>query len=62
MKRRFLSLTRTRLLSALCWAVVLAAGLASRFFPVTDLPLPFRLGVHGRHHRHHLSGHLYRTW
>ena len=43
MKRRFLSLTRTRLLSALCWAVVLAAGLASRFFPVTDLPLPFRM-------------------
>ena len=47
MKRRFLSLTRTRLLSALCWAVVLAAGLASRFSPVTDLPLPFRMGVAG---------------
>lgn len=47
MKRRFLSLTRTRLLSALCWAVVLAAGLTARFFPVAGLPLPLRMAVAG---------------
>ena len=47
MKRaKCLSLTRSRQLGALCWAVILAAGLCARQFPVKQLlPLPLRLGL-----------------
>ena len=42
--RKILSLTRSRQISALCWAVILAAGLCARQFPVRELlPLPLRV-------------------
>lgn len=42
--RKILSLTRSRQISALCWAVILAAGLCARQFPVKELlPLPLRV-------------------
>ena len=43
--RKFLTLTRSRQISALCWALILAAGLAARYYPVRGLPMPLRIGV-----------------
>ena len=43
--RKFLTLTRSRQISALCWALILAAGLAARYYPVRGLPTPLRVGV-----------------
>ena len=43
--RKFLTLTRSRQISALCWALILAAGLAARYYPVRGLPTPLRIGV-----------------
>lgn len=40
-----ISLTRNRQLGALCWALILAAGLCARFFPVRGLPFPVRIAV-----------------
>lgn len=40
-----ISLTRSRQLGALCWALILAAGLCARFFPVRGLPLPARVVI-----------------
>ena len=40
-----ISLTRSRQLGALCWALILAAGLCARFFPVRGLPLPARAAI-----------------
>ena len=43
--RKFLTLTRSRQISALCWALILAAGLVARYYPVRGLPTPLRVGV-----------------
>lgn len=40
-----LSLTRNRQLGALCWALILAASLCARFFPVRGLPFPARVAI-----------------
>ena len=41
-----LSLTRSRVIEAVCWALVLAAALVARYFPVRQmLPLPLRVGI-----------------
>ena len=43
--RKFLTLTRSRQIDALCWALILAAGLAARYYPVRGLPTPLRVGI-----------------
>ena len=43
--RKFLTLTCSRQISALCWALILAAGLIARYYPVRGLPMPLRVGV-----------------
>ena len=43
--RRFLTLTRSRQIDALCWALILAASLLARLYPVRSLPLPLRVGA-----------------
>ena len=43
--RKFLTLTHSRQISALCWALILAAGLAARYYPVRGLPTPLRVGI-----------------
>lgn len=45
MKRPLLTITRSRQLSALCWAVVLLFGALANWFPVKDLPTPLRTAV-----------------
>ena len=40
---RRLSLTRSRQIEAVCWALVLLASACAYFFPVRSLPLPLRL-------------------
>lgn len=40
-----LSLIRNRQLGALCWALILAASLCARFFPVRGLPFPARVAI-----------------
>lgn len=40
-----LSLTRSRQLGALCWALILTAGLCARLFPVRGLPFPARVVI-----------------
>lgn len=40
-----ISLTRSRQLGALCWALILAASLCARFFPVRGLPAPARIAI-----------------
>ena len=47
MKRPVLTLTRSKQLSALCWAVVLFFGALANWFPVKDLPNPLRTAVVG---------------
>ena len=47
MKRPLLTITRSRRLSALCWAVVLFFGALANWFPVKDLPNPLRTAVAG---------------
>ena len=47
MKRPLLTITRSRQLSALCWAVVLFFGALANWFPVKDLPNPLRTAVAG---------------
>ena len=47
MKRPVLTLTRSKQLSALCWAVVLFFGALANWFPVKDLPNPLRTAVAG---------------
>ena len=47
MKRPLLTITRSRQLSALCWAVVLFFGALANWFPVKDLPNPLRTAVVG---------------
>ena len=47
MKRPELTLTRSKQLSALCWAVVLFFGALANWFPVKDLPNPLRTAVVG---------------
>ena len=42
--RKFLTLTRSRQIDALCWLLILAAGLTARFCPLKDL-LPFPVKV-----------------
>ena len=43
--RKFLTLTRSRQIDALCWVLVLAASLLARLYPVRSLPLPLRVGA-----------------
>ena len=43
--RKFLTLTRSRQIDALCWALILAASLLARLYPVRSLPLPLRVGA-----------------
>ena len=43
--RKFLTLTRSRQIDALCWALILAAGLAAWYYPVRGLPTPLRVGI-----------------
>lgn len=40
-----LSLTRSRQLGALCWALILAGNLCVCFFPVQSLPRPVRIAI-----------------
>ena len=47
MKRPVLTLTRSKQLSALCWAVVLFFGALANWCPVKDLPNPLRTAVVG---------------
>lgn len=47
MKRPVLTLTRSKQLSALCWAVVLFFDALANWFPVKDLPNPLRTAVVG---------------
>ena len=43
--RKFLTLTRSRQIDALCWVLILAASLLARLYPVRSLPLPLRVGA-----------------
>ena len=43
MKR--ISLTRSRQIEAVCWALVLLASFCANYFPVRTLPAPLRLAV-----------------
>ena len=42
---KWLSLTRSRQISAVCWALILAAALCAYFFPVKTLPFFVRIVV-----------------
>ena len=42
---KHISLTRSRQIEAVCWALVLLASFCAHYFPVRTLPAPLRLAV-----------------
>lgn len=45
MKRPFLTLTRSKQIGVVCWAIILLADLVAFRFPVRGLPLPLRVAL-----------------